>query len=391
MNQPRRIQFTNGNVTEYVYTSTGEKLRTIHRTAAANTLSVDSTDYIGNFILRNGKADKYLFGGGYCTFTAAGQPVYHYYTRDHLGNNRAVVNENGTVEQVTHYYPFGGVYGDAGLNASLQPYKYNGKELDRTHELDLYDYGARNYDAIIGSWTTMDPLAERTPEVSPYVYCEDNPVNAIDIDGRKVVADSVSETNIVNTLSKKEAEYVQFDEKGVLNNSLLCKYTNSSTNFDALRTLSKSSINYVFKVSNNDYVEGDKTKPYIFFDKGQDKENPNNYRYGITRIPKGMDHPSPNNNVYIFTASFLSPKLQARNMAHEGYGHAYFYELSLSNPKINPNHILEKIGTFMEYDDYFKTYISVPVWSKTGNPLLENQIKQAELNAIQNYESRYGF
>ena len=198
MNQPRRIQFTNGNVTEYVYTSTGEKLRTIHRTAvdnisvpigntlaltAANTLSVDSTDYIGSFIFRNGKADKYLFGGGYCTFTTAGQPVYHYYTRDHLGNNRAVVNENGTLEQMTHYYPFGGVYGDTGLNASLQPYKYNGKELDRVHGLDLYDYGARNYDAIIGNWTTMDPLAERTPEVSPYIYCKDNPVNAIDLNG----------------------------------------------------------------------------------------------------------------------------------------------------------------------------------------------------------------
>ncbi|MCH3994103.1 MAG: RHS repeat-associated core domain-containing protein [Prevotella sp.] len=195
MNHPRRVQFTNGNVTKYVYTSTGEKLRTMHRTAAVNTLSVDSTDYIGNFIFRNGKADKYLFGGGYCTFTTASQPVYHYYTRDHLGNNRAVVNENGTLEQVTHYYPFGGVYGDAGLNASLQPYKYNGKELDRVHGLDLYDYGARNYDAIIGRWTTMDPVAERTPEVSPYVYCVDNPVNAIDPDGRKVVADSASETN----------------------------------------------------------------------------------------------------------------------------------------------------------------------------------------------------
>ena len=201
MNQPRRIQFTNGNVTEYVYTSTGEKLRTIHRTAvdnisvpigntlaltAANTLSVDSTDYIGSFIFRNGKADKYLFGGGYCTFTTAGQPVYHYYTRDHLGNNRAVVNENGTLEQMTHYYPFGGVYGDAGLNASLQPYKYNGKELDRMHGLDLYDYGVRNYDAIIGRWTTMDPLAERTPEVSPYAYCKNNPVNAIDIGGDSI-------------------------------------------------------------------------------------------------------------------------------------------------------------------------------------------------------------
>ena len=94
-----------------------------------------------------------------------------------------MVNENGTLELVTHYYPFGGVYGDAGLNASLQPYKYNGKELDRVHGLDLYDYGARNYDAIIGNWTTMDPLAERTPEVSPYIYCKDNPVNAIDLNG----------------------------------------------------------------------------------------------------------------------------------------------------------------------------------------------------------------
>ena len=241
MNQPRRIQFTNGNVTEYVYTSTGEKLRTIHRTAAGNTLPVDSTDYIGNFILRNGKADKYLFGGGYCTFTTAGQPVYHYYTRDHLGNNRAVVNENGTLEQVTHYYPFGGVYGDAGLNASLQPYKYNGKELDRTHELDLYDYGARNYDAIIGSWTTMDPLAERTPEVSPYVYCKDNPVNAIDPDGRKIYAIQIeAQRMILNTLPKDLRQYVQFDKKGYIRQNPLKTIQSDSQNFQSLKTMALS-------------------------------------------------------------------------------------------------------------------------------------------------------
>ena len=43
----------------------------------------------------------------------------------------------------------------------IQPYKYNGKELDRMHGLDWYDYGARHYDAAIVSWPTMDPLSEK--------------------------------------------------------------------------------------------------------------------------------------------------------------------------------------------------------------------------------------
>lgn len=49
----------------------------------------------------------------------------------HQGNVRVVTGGDGTLEQATHYYPFGGIYGDAGLNAEFQPYKYNGKELDR--------------------------------------------------------------------------------------------------------------------------------------------------------------------------------------------------------------------------------------------------------------------
>ena len=110
-------------------------------------------------------------------------PTYHYYTQDHLGNNRAVVNDNGTVEQITHYYPFGGTYADVGLNSSLQPYKYNGKELDRMHGLNLYDYGARHYDAIVPMFTQIDPLAEKYYNFSPYVYCENNPIKYVDPDG----------------------------------------------------------------------------------------------------------------------------------------------------------------------------------------------------------------
>ena len=40
-------------------------------------------------------------------------------------------------------------------------YKYNGKEFDRMHGLDTYDYGARQYDGARILWNRMDPLCEK--------------------------------------------------------------------------------------------------------------------------------------------------------------------------------------------------------------------------------------
>ena len=136
--------------------------------------------------MNNGKPDKYLFTGGYCNIDTISDKnmTFHYYNQDHLGNNREVVNENGTIEQVTNYYPFGAPYCDnTNTNADLQPYKYNGKELDLTHGLNTYDYGARQYNSIVPSWTSVDPLAEKYYNISPYVYCGNNPVNIIDPNG----------------------------------------------------------------------------------------------------------------------------------------------------------------------------------------------------------------
>ncbi|SFG78211.1 RHS repeat-associated core domain-containing protein, partial [Prevotella sp. KH2C16] len=103
--------------------------------------------------------------------------------RDHLGNNRLVVDEHGAIKQVNHYYPFGGLMGESQNFTSTQRYKYNGKELNRMHGLDWYDYGARHFDASIGRWMCVDPLAEKYYPISPYVYCLDNPVRFIDEDG----------------------------------------------------------------------------------------------------------------------------------------------------------------------------------------------------------------
>lgn len=164
---------------------------------SGETLAVDSTDYCfsGSLILRNGRLSRYLFDGGYCSFTllpSIGNTQYattfHYYQQDHLGNIREVINgNNGTVEQQTHYYPFGGIIADISTNQNLQPNKYNGKELDLMHGLNTYDYGARQYDPITVTWNGMDPLAEKYRQFNPLAYCMDNPVKHVDKDGRKIV------------------------------------------------------------------------------------------------------------------------------------------------------------------------------------------------------------
>ena len=140
------------------------------------------TDYCGNMIYENGQLSKILTDVGYITL-ANSTPTYHYYLQDHLGNNRVVIDEHGQVEQVNHYYAFGGLMGES-TGGGTQSYKYNGKELDRMHGLDWYDYGARHYDAVLGRWMCVDPLAEKFPNIGAYVYCHGNPINMIDPDGK---------------------------------------------------------------------------------------------------------------------------------------------------------------------------------------------------------------
>ena len=233
INLPEHVSFSSGKYIDFTYSSTGEKLRSeymlefphiyeplISPLSSDVYVSVNNRDdfgepigpglreslmlrpdsviaeeeymmiygvhridYSGDIIYENIKPvpNRILFDGGYVTFSKQ-QPVYHFYLTDHQGNVRVVADAQGNIEQTNNYYPFGALFGD-GTGDDVQRYKYNGKELERLLALDCCDYGARWYDPVLARWHSVDPLAEKYPDVSPYVYCMNNSVNAMDIKG----------------------------------------------------------------------------------------------------------------------------------------------------------------------------------------------------------------
>ena len=173
LNLPSAVTFSDGSTIVYTYAADGAKLKTVHKIGGTTT----TTDYCGNVVYENGVQKLLLTEEGYVTLSDG---KYHYYLKDHQGNNRVVINQSGTVEEANHYYPFGGVFASTG---NTQPYKYNGKELDAKKGLNWYDYGVRMYDAALGRFATVDPSAENYFNTSLYAYCGNNPISRIDPTG----------------------------------------------------------------------------------------------------------------------------------------------------------------------------------------------------------------
>jgi len=222
LNLPDTIQMQNGCMTAYDYDlSTGEKITANSRVFIGSTITmpVGQTlynnnvgfdenafnqnyveSYYDNIVYKSGVQKKILTSDGMLMNTGtSSSPVYnrHYFLKDHLGNVRVVFDQNGIVKQVSNYYPFGMEYGESAedqTEMTYQDYQFGGKEFERDFEVNMYDFGARNYDATIGRWTTMDPLAETHYDTSPYAYCINNPIRYTDLDG-------LTETERIGALS----------------------------------------------------------------------------------------------------------------------------------------------------------------------------------------------
>ncbi|MCS3556780.1 MULTISPECIES: RHS repeat domain-containing protein [unclassified Sphingobacterium] len=198
LNLPKTV--TGGSRTiVYSYDAIGNKL---NRKSTVGTI-ITEQDYIGGIeYSKTGTAapviERIATEDGFL-LNSSGTYSYHYNLTDHLGNVRSVIKREGSatvpsVVQKQDYYPFGKTKSIA--TSVNNKYLYNGKEMQSdlnlgTHALGgsyvlegQLDYGARFYDAEIGRWNVVDPLAEQGRRLSPYSYAFNNPIRFMDPDGQ---------------------------------------------------------------------------------------------------------------------------------------------------------------------------------------------------------------
>ncbi len=173
LNLPREVTMTSPNRTlQYFYDGGGSKLKM--NAPGVSTLYAGAFEYTSNgTLLRVGLEEGQLIRN------SAGSYEVNYYLRDHLGNVRQVLKEDGNVLQETEYYPFGlAIPRTAGTNK----YTFLGKE--KQPETNWIDLQARFFDPTIGRFMVIDPETEGQLEYSPYHYSFNNPILFSDPDGR---------------------------------------------------------------------------------------------------------------------------------------------------------------------------------------------------------------
>jgi len=209
LNLPQSVAAT-GFSLSYTYDADGQKLRKNNGTIA--------TDYIGGIQYENGAIVFIQTEEGRALKNGSSY-VYEYSLADHLGNTRLSFDQNSAtaIKQQDDYYPFGMEISRGTIVSPKNEYLYNKKELQE--ELGgVYDYGARFYDPVIGRWTSVDPLAEKYYQLSPYNYVADNPIKFIDPDGKKITIPNNNDRKellgYINSLSR--IQYAVNKETGEL-------------------------------------------------------------------------------------------------------------------------------------------------------------------------------
>ena len=322
LNLPSAVTFSDGSTITYVYAADGTKLRTVHKIGGATT----TTDYCGNVVYENGAQKLLITEEGYITLS---DNKYYYYLKDHQGNNRVVINQSGAVEETNHYYLFGGVFASS---TSTQPYKYNSKEYDTKKGLNWYDYGARHYDAVLGRFMTVDPLAEKYYSESLYTYCYSNPINCIDPSGKDGIYIAFPDYKISTPIGKignlghagvllidnktgvtKYYEYGRYDKegKGVVRTFAVPNVKIGQDKKPTLESLNKTLSIISEQAGHAGRIEG----AYIESDKFKEMKNYAESKIAENANSKRKEYSLRNNNCGTFAADVLKQDPSVKDKA----------------------------------------------------------------------------
>jgi RHS repeat-associated protein len=197
---------TNGTFTSYYsYNAAGDRVRKViekgnireerlylgnyerYRKYVNNILKIErQTVHIIDDRHRFALIDRLTIDNGITLSTATNSIRYQY--DNHLGSASLELDQTAAIISYEEYHPFGTTSYRSGrteTEVSQKRYKYVGKERDE--ETGLYYYGARYYAGWLCRFVSVDPAAEKYVSLTPYHYCANNPINAIDPDGQKVL------------------------------------------------------------------------------------------------------------------------------------------------------------------------------------------------------------
>ena len=197
LNLPQTVAFSDKSLSVFYYMADGRKIRNATGAYSISTaVPIDSviknTDpYISYMSEWNdefwyqGKQQKYINTPEGNIEVSTGRKMsfsYYYTSKDHLGSIWLYWNSLSN-KYSNIYYPSGIM-----REKRRSPYNYGltGKEIVYDNGLDEYFFGARTLFAPINRFNQPDPLCEEYYHISPYAYCANNFINALDPTGMDI-------------------------------------------------------------------------------------------------------------------------------------------------------------------------------------------------------------
>ncbi|WP_143961173.1 RHS repeat-associated core domain-containing protein [Litoribacter populi] len=193
----RSVNKSDGTKLEFRYDAAGQRIekkvgdsvQRYVRDASGNPMAIYETDSLTEQSIYGSSRLGIQVAGSEQGYRSLGRKRYELV--NHLGNVLAVVTDNIHMDQdstwaevinITDYYPFGlameeRIYQDT----SSYRYGFNGKENDL--ETGTQDYGFRIYNTKIAKFLSVDPLTSKYPELTPFQFASNTPIQAIDLDG----------------------------------------------------------------------------------------------------------------------------------------------------------------------------------------------------------------
>ena len=171
---------------QYEYDGDGGRTKKISYTWVGGNPTTETTRYVGSLYEESSsQITNHIFMGD-SRIASITNGILKYYHTDHLGGTNLMTDSVGAVKQIVEYDPWGKTVRDtiSGTPDQQAWHLFTSKQFDK--ESELYYYGARYYNPVIGRFIQPDPLVAyptNPQSFNRYSYVHNNPINFVDPTG----------------------------------------------------------------------------------------------------------------------------------------------------------------------------------------------------------------